>query len=62
MCEKKVERGTKSQGETISGKVWKMALPSNDFSAELGVYRYCSREAGARAQIEARGNGGTVQQ
>ena len=43
----------KSQGETSSGKVWKMALSSFDFGAALVRYRCCSREAGAR-----RGSGG----
>ena len=37
-----------SQDETISGKIWKMALPSLDFDAELVVWRCCSREAGAK--------------
>ena len=50
---KRQEEEQKSQGETSSGKVWKMALPSLDFGAELVVYRCCSREAGAR-----RGSGG----
>ena len=39
-----------SQGETICGKVWKMALSSLDFGAVLVVYRCCSREAGARKE------------
>ena len=41
------------RGETSFGKVWKTALPSLDFDAELVVHRCCSREFGAR-----RGSGG----
>ena len=47
------KRNISPQGETSSGKVWKVALPSPDFDAESVVYRCCSREAGAR-----RGSGG----
>ena len=39
-----------SQDETSSGKIWKMALPSLDFDAELVLCRCCSREAGAKRE------------
>ena len=45
----KMQREEKeSQDETISGKIWKMVLPSLDSGAELGLCRCASREAGAR--------------
>ena len=56
MCEgkrQKEEQG--SQGEKSSGKIWKMALPSLDFDAELVLCRCCSRKGGAR-----RRSGGAV--
>ena len=50
------EEEQESQGETISGKIWKMALPSLDFDAELGVCRCCSREVEDKRGSRSDGN------
>ena len=53
---KRQEEEQESQRETISGKIWKMALPSLDFDAELVLCRCCSREADAKRGSGSAGN------
>ena len=46
------ERIKRSQDETVSGKIWKMALPCFDLDAELVTCRRSSGEAEAEREAE----------
>ena len=53
---KRQKEEQESQGETISGKIWKMALPFVNTDAELVLCRCCSWEAGAIRESGSAGN------